>query len=113
MVPCMVRENGLNARSFGMSRCGKRGKPHAYPCPYEAITSTGRRARLTWAHPHQAKARKAIAVLLNGASRIDAAGPEGKPTFHEIFRCLLRVAENHHGLVLIIQESEISTTGRY
>jgi predicted XRE-type DNA-binding protein len=23
-----------------MSRCGKRGKPHAYPCPYGVITST-------------------------------------------------------------------------
>jgi hypothetical protein len=113
MVRCLVRENGRDARSPGMWYCGKRGKPRAYPCPYDAITSKRRRVRLAWAHPHQAKARKAIAVLLNGASRIDAAGPEGKPTFHEIFRCLLRVAENHHGLVLIIQESEISTTGRY
>jgi hypothetical protein len=112
MVPCLVHENGRNARSPGMSHCGKRGKPHAYPCPYEAITSTGRRVRLAWAHPHQAKARKAIAVLLNGVSRIDAAGPDGKPTFHEIFRSLLRVADNLHSLVQIVHASQARTSER-
>ena len=112
MVPYLVRENGRNARSPGMSRYRKRGKPHTYPCSYEVITSTRRRVRLAWVHPHQAKARKAIAVLLNGVSRIDAAGPEGKPTFHEIFRCILRVAENHHDLVQIVQGSQAHTSER-